>query len=283
MKQSKETLKQFFETGDKPTQQQYSDLIDSYIDAKQMPGEPNRRFMIDENGDVSVATGGGVSGDFVTTNTDQEITGTKTIKASLYTEYIQSNSHISAAQNITSGGRVRTGGNALDFTESGNTGSATIKADIVGSTIHTLQGKSGTIAHLSDIPKDNSVVKTAKVLISAAELETNQVKTIIPAQGANTIIDILSVNSVFNFNGTYYGDAYLEFNQGIMAVSLADVNTYNYVVKTSQGSQESRSIPVNTDFTAQTSGVVSSGNDGVTVYVTYRVITTDGYGVAVVM
>ncbi|SEC37345.1 hypothetical protein SAMN04489761_2811 [Tenacibaculum sp. MAR_2009_124] len=56
MKQSKETLKQFFETGDKPTQQQYSDLIDSYIDAKQMPGEPNRRFMIDENGDVQVAS-----------------------------------------------------------------------------------------------------------------------------------------------------------------------------------------------------------------------------------
>ncbi|WP_273694122.1 tail fiber protein [Tenacibaculum sp.] len=29
MKQNKETLKQFFETGDKPTQQQYSDLIDT--------------------------------------------------------------------------------------------------------------------------------------------------------------------------------------------------------------------------------------------------------------
>ncbi|WP_417784924.1 phage tail protein [Tenacibaculum sp.] len=29
MKQNKETLKQFFETGDKPTQQQYADLIDT--------------------------------------------------------------------------------------------------------------------------------------------------------------------------------------------------------------------------------------------------------------
>ena len=38
MKQNKETLKQFFETGDKPTQQQYADLIDSYIDAKQPEG-----------------------------------------------------------------------------------------------------------------------------------------------------------------------------------------------------------------------------------------------------
>ncbi|WP_299105565.1 hypothetical protein [uncultured Tenacibaculum sp.] len=56
MKQNKETLKQFFETGDKPTQQQYADLIDSYIDAKQPEGEANRRFVIDELGEVSVAS-----------------------------------------------------------------------------------------------------------------------------------------------------------------------------------------------------------------------------------
>ncbi|WP_299132962.1 hypothetical protein [uncultured Tenacibaculum sp.] len=56
MKQNKETLKAYFETGDKPTQQQYSDLVDSYIDAKQPTGEPNRRFVIDENGEVSVAS-----------------------------------------------------------------------------------------------------------------------------------------------------------------------------------------------------------------------------------
>ncbi|XRE43160.1 hypothetical protein ACIVBQ_001364 [Tenacibaculum discolor] len=56
MKQNKETLKQFFETGDKPTQQQYADLIDSYVDAKQPEGEANRRFVIDEAGEVSVAS-----------------------------------------------------------------------------------------------------------------------------------------------------------------------------------------------------------------------------------
>ncbi|XRE43162.1 hypothetical protein ACIVBQ_001366 [Tenacibaculum discolor] len=56
MKQNKETLKEFFETGDKPTQQQYADLIDSYIDAKQPEGEVNRRFVIDETGEVSVAS-----------------------------------------------------------------------------------------------------------------------------------------------------------------------------------------------------------------------------------
>ena len=55
------------------------------------------------------------------------------------------------------------------------------------------------------------------------------------------------------------------------------------MVKTSQGSQESRSIPVNTPFTVKTEGNVASGNDGLTIYVTYRVITTDGYEVAVVM
>ncbi|CAL2080359.1 hypothetical protein [Tenacibaculum sp. 190524A02b] len=55
MEQTKETLKQFFETGDKPTQQQYADLIDSYVDAKQPEGEPNRRFVIDETGKVTVA------------------------------------------------------------------------------------------------------------------------------------------------------------------------------------------------------------------------------------
>ncbi|WP_440120284.1 hypothetical protein [Tenacibaculum sp. Ill] len=56
MKQNKETLKQFFETGDKPTQEQYSNLIDSYIDAKQPEGEANRRFVIDKTGEVSVAS-----------------------------------------------------------------------------------------------------------------------------------------------------------------------------------------------------------------------------------
>ncbi|KAB1160351.1 hypothetical protein F7018_00295 [Tenacibaculum aiptasiae] len=52
MKQNKETLKKYFETGDKPTQQQYADLIDSYIDSKQPEGEANRRFVIDETGEV---------------------------------------------------------------------------------------------------------------------------------------------------------------------------------------------------------------------------------------
>ncbi|MGQ3677700.1 hypothetical protein [Tenacibaculum discolor] len=56
MKQNKETLKQFFETGDKPTQQQYADLIDSYVDAKQAEGEANRRFVIDETGEVNVTS-----------------------------------------------------------------------------------------------------------------------------------------------------------------------------------------------------------------------------------
>ncbi len=56
MKKSKEEIKKYFETGDKPTQQQFEDLIDSYIDSKQEAGEPNRRFVIDEKGDVSVTS-----------------------------------------------------------------------------------------------------------------------------------------------------------------------------------------------------------------------------------
>jgi hypothetical protein len=55
MKKSKEELKGYFETGDKPTQDQYADLIDSFVDAKQIEGEENRRFVIDKNGDVGVA------------------------------------------------------------------------------------------------------------------------------------------------------------------------------------------------------------------------------------
>ncbi len=54
MNRDKKTIKTYFETGDVPTQQQYEDLIDSYIDSKQLPGEPNRRFVIDENGYVRV-------------------------------------------------------------------------------------------------------------------------------------------------------------------------------------------------------------------------------------
>jgi hypothetical protein len=88
----------------------------------------------------------------VTTDTKQTISGEKTITGNLFTSYIQSDNSINVARNITAGGRIRTGGNALDFTESGNAGSATIQADIIGSTIHTLQPKSGTIAHVNDIP-----------------------------------------------------------------------------------------------------------------------------------
>ncbi|CAL2087785.1 hypothetical protein [Tenacibaculum sp. 190524A05c] len=88
----------------------------------------------------------------VTTDTKQTISGEKTITSNLFTSYIQSDNSINIARNITAGGRIRTGGNALDFTESGNAGSATIQADIIGSTIHTLQPKSGTIAHVNDIP-----------------------------------------------------------------------------------------------------------------------------------
>ncbi len=56
MKKNKEELKTYFETGDKPTQEQYSDLIDSYIDAKQPSGAANRRFVIDKEGEVSVSS-----------------------------------------------------------------------------------------------------------------------------------------------------------------------------------------------------------------------------------
>ncbi|WP_299119585.1 hypothetical protein [uncultured Tenacibaculum sp.] len=55
MKQNKETLKKYFETGDKPTQQQYAELIDSYVDSKQPEGKANRRFVIDETGEVNIA------------------------------------------------------------------------------------------------------------------------------------------------------------------------------------------------------------------------------------
>lgn len=280
MKQNKKIIKSYFETGDRPTQENYVDLIDSYIDAKQSKGESNRRFVIDEHGNVSVASGvGEVNGDLVTVGTSQEITGIKTIKAPLFTERIQSNSGISAAGDITAGDSILVGGNALHFTESGNSGSATINADISGSTKHILQAKSGTIAHLSDIPESISVLKRAKVFISATALESGGSQTIIPAQGKDTVLDIISVHSIFNFKGDNYGDAYLLFNHGVAAISLSDINSSNYIVKTSQGSQETRGIPVNTSFNATSEGSIESGNDGVTIYVTYRIITTDGYQV----
>lgn len=70
MKQSKQTLKTYFETGDKPTQQQYADLIDSYIDSKQPTGAANRRFVINADGNVSVAPELGIlqSVEFVDSN-----------------------------------------------------------------------------------------------------------------------------------------------------------------------------------------------------------------------
>ncbi|WP_435261012.1 hypothetical protein [Tenacibaculum sp. nBUS_03] len=55
MKQDKTTIKTYFETGDKPTQEQYSNLVDSYVDSKQPEGEANRRFVINETGEVNVA------------------------------------------------------------------------------------------------------------------------------------------------------------------------------------------------------------------------------------
>ncbi|WP_299713084.1 hypothetical protein [uncultured Tenacibaculum sp.] len=67
MKKTKEELKTYFETGDKPTQEQYADLIDSYIDTKQPAGEANRSFSVDENGEVSLVSansGGGLPAGF---------------------------------------------------------------------------------------------------------------------------------------------------------------------------------------------------------------------------
>ncbi|CAM1350109.1 hypothetical protein [Tenacibaculum halocynthiae] len=87
----------------------------------------------------------------VTLDTTQTISGQKTFDALLQTKSIQTNGGLSTSGNITAGGRIRAAKNALDFTEENNAGSATIKANIVGSSLHTLQPKSGTIAHLDDI------------------------------------------------------------------------------------------------------------------------------------
>lgn len=54
MKQNKATIKSYFKTNDKPTESQFSELIDSYVDAKQETGEEDRRFVIDAKGEVSV-------------------------------------------------------------------------------------------------------------------------------------------------------------------------------------------------------------------------------------
>ncbi|SNR17722.1 hypothetical protein [Tenacibaculum jejuense] len=56
MKKSKEELKSYFEKGDKPTQAQYADLIDSFIDEKQPLGEANRTFNINENGEINLVS-----------------------------------------------------------------------------------------------------------------------------------------------------------------------------------------------------------------------------------
>ncbi|CAL2062250.1 hypothetical protein [Tenacibaculum sp. 190524A05c] len=124
----------------------------------------------------------------VTTDTKQTISGEKTITSNLFTSYIQSDNSINVARNITAGGRIRTGGNALDFTESGNAGSATIQADIIGSTIHTLQPKSGTIAHLEDIVGAQKVTAT----ITGSQLNFDGTKAtdviLVPAQKGKIIL-----------------------------------------------------------------------------------------------
>ncbi|CAM1350105.1 hypothetical protein [Tenacibaculum halocynthiae] len=56
MKQDKKTIKTYFETGDKPTQEQFEDLIDSYVDSKQDEGEANRRFIINAAGEVNLTS-----------------------------------------------------------------------------------------------------------------------------------------------------------------------------------------------------------------------------------
>ena len=54
MKIIKDKLKKYFELGDKPTQKQYAELIDSMLLNQQEPGENNRSFVIDEEGIVSL-------------------------------------------------------------------------------------------------------------------------------------------------------------------------------------------------------------------------------------
>lgn len=96
--------------------------------------------------------------------------------------YSLTSSSVSTTGNISAGGRLNTFGNAIDFQEDGNSGSSTITADIVGSTIHTLQPKSGTIAHLSDIPTVESLY-TPDIIWGEETLE----------------IDSPKVNNVFSY------------------------------------------------------------------------------------
>ena len=128
------------------------------------------------------------SANAVTTDTNQTITGEKTITSNLFTSYVQSDNSINAARNITAGGRIRTGGNALDFTESGNAGSATIEANISGSTVHTLQPKSGVIAHLDDIVG----AQKATITVSGSQLNFDGTKAsnviLVPAQAGKIIL-----------------------------------------------------------------------------------------------
>lgn len=124
----------------------------------------------------------------VTLDTNQTITGEKTIRGNLFTGYIQSDNSLSVGQNITTGGRIRTGGNALDFTERGNAGSATIEANIVGSTKHTLQPKSGIIAHLDDIVG----AQKASINVTGNQLNFDGTKAsdiiLVPAQTGKIIL-----------------------------------------------------------------------------------------------
>ncbi len=128
----------------------------------------------------------------------------------------------------------------------------------------------------------NLAPRTTKVTLSSAEILNlfSVPKTCIAAQGANTVIQLISVMANYKFNTTAYGTSTdLQFSignwAGLVTISNILANTGNkmYTVLSSPTNGDPSAITNTALKVIAPSGNPITGNSTVDLYVTYKVIS----------
>ena len=142
--------------------------------------------------------------------------------------------------------------------------------------------QSGTSLKITSQDIANLATRTTKVTLSSAEILAlfTTPKTLVAAQGANTVIQLISVMANYNFNTTAYSTSTdLQFSignwAGLVTISSILANTGNkiYTVLSSPTNGDPSGITNTALRVIAPSGNPITGNSTVDLYVTYKVIS----------
>ncbi|WP_431166079.1 hypothetical protein [Tenacibaculum halocynthiae] len=232
MKQDKKTIKTYFETGDKPTQQQFADLIDSYVDSKQGKGEANRRFVIDAAGEVNLT-----SEQKIPEYTLSEITGNKlallkdgaTVKEIDLTPYIDDTNLARLVSGIVDANGMAT------FTRDDNT---TFTVDLNNLKSDAIQYQAGENITINKADPENPVINSS--LKDGVRYEGRS-----PFDGEsndNWSVSVIPKKSVFTYSGSAIN------NEPIILLPRVTYGTTDMVVDTTILVMNETPVNIQTSF-----------------------------------